>query len=451
MEAAAGRVTPVSGESPAPDASPEDATPDVPQGATVPVTLNQAIWSSLNEHPLISAGLQAIQQSQANYLTSTLLPNPQVFTDIQLLPLTRPFTVTRQGGPPQFDFMVTYPIDWFLFGKRAAEMASARAGVHASRQEFQDLIRQRVLETALAFYDVVEAHALLDVARADVKNLEELEETVARLVRSGDRPETALNAVRIELLTAKQTLHSAEASAAVADATLTSVSGFMSGTTGLRLEPQADLNGAVAQAPLSAEAAFGVATQARPDIQQARWEVAEAVSAVEVQERAAKPTIAPSVGYNRQFQEKAIGFPDANAWSASLNLSLPIFDRNQGNIQSARAALHEKQFLLNDALLELRKETAQAVAELEATGENARLVSEQLPLAESLLNATTRTYESGERSLVEVLEARRNYQQTYRGFITSRADYWRAAYRYYAAIGQQRPAEPPAAAPPATE
>ena len=49
----------------------------------------------------------------------------EALADGQLLPLTRPVTVDRQGGPPRQDVPITYPIDWYLFGKRAANMVVA--------------------------------------------------------------------------------------------------------------------------------------------------------------------------------------------------------------------------------------------------------------------------------------------------------------------------------------
>src|SRR5581483_225483 len=84
------------------------------------LTLNQAVYASLNGHPTIAAGLEAIRQAEGDFITSTLAPNPTFFTDIQMLPFKGAFKPTRQGGPPQQDAFVTYPIDWFLFGKRAA-------------------------------------------------------------------------------------------------------------------------------------------------------------------------------------------------------------------------------------------------------------------------------------------------------------------------------------------
>ena len=128
------------------------------------LTLDQAINLCLINDPKIRVGLEGINQAHADALTASLRPNPEMSVGGTLLPLSRPITPQQPGGPSEFDLEMGYPIDWFLFGKRAAAMASASMGVCVSEADYADLIRQRVTEAALAFYDVLEAQALLDVA-----------------------------------------------------------------------------------------------------------------------------------------------------------------------------------------------------------------------------------------------------------------------------------------------
>ena len=174
------------------------------------MTLDQAINTTLLADPKIRAGLEAINQANANLLTSSLLPNPSYEGDIQLLPLTRPFTVTQQGGPPQMDHQISFPIDWFLFGKRAAAMASAAVGVRVSEADFADLVRIRVTETALAYYDLLEARALVALARQDLENLRRVEAATKKGVEAGGRSPVDLNRIRLDVLRSEQMLRDTE-------------------------------------------------------------------------------------------------------------------------------------------------------------------------------------------------------------------------------------------------
>jgi cobalt-zinc-cadmium efflux system outer membrane protein len=169
-----------------------------------------------------------------------------------------------------------------------------------------------------------------------------------------------------------------------------------------------------------------------------RWRVQEAAAKVSVEELAAKPTLAPALGYTRQYQN-SIGFPDANSWSASLTMSVPIFDKNQGNIQKACATQRQLQWQYQSLRLSVRAQVEQAAAELDAAFENASTVAEeQLKLAADVQESIGKAYQAGERSLIDVLDAQRNYRETNRLFVTTRAAYWRALYAYYAAIGGQQ-------------
>jgi cobalt-zinc-cadmium efflux system outer membrane protein len=402
------------------------------------LTLDQAINATLIADPKIRAGLEAINQASADALTVALLPNPTLLADIQLLPLTRPFTVTRQGGPPQTDYQLSMPIDWFLFGKRAAQMASARLGMRQSEADYADLVRQRVRDTAVAFYDVLEARALLELARKDRQNLTQLEARIRRAVDKdvGGRAPLDLERVSLDVLRSQQTEREAASALVGAKARLRALLGRSDA------DPDFDVSGrldaALTVEPPSAEEAFLLAVQNRPDIQSLRWQVAKAEADINVETRKAYPQVTPAVGYTRQFQQKAIGFPDADSYLLSLTTSLPFFDRNQGNRAKARSVLTQNTFNLQTGVVDLRAEIEQAVQELRTAYRNAGAVAEQqLKLAQRVLDRINQAANFGGRPINEILDAQRAFRETYRLYITNRANYWRALYRLNAAVGRQ--------------
>ena len=191
----------------------------------VGLTLDQVINTCLIADPKIRAGLEAINQANADALSASLKPNPTMGVSQTLMPLTRPFIVTRQGGPPQFDVGVAYPIDWYLFGKRAAAMVSSCLGVKVSEAEYADLVRQRVQEAATAYYDVLEARALRDLARQDVENLRRVAEVSRIAVENGGRPQVELSRIRLDLLRSEQSLRESDAALVGAKARLRALLG----------------------------------------------------------------------------------------------------------------------------------------------------------------------------------------------------------------------------------
>jgi cobalt-zinc-cadmium efflux system outer membrane protein len=120
----------------------------------------------------------------------------------------------------------------------------------------------------------------------------------------------------------------------------------------------------------------------------------------------------------------------------SLEIDLPLFDRNQGNRARARSAAIQADHEVVAALSELRAELEQAAEALEAARQNATDTSRtSLELAAQVRDAFRRAYEAGGRPLMELLDAERTYRETYQAYITSRAAYWKALSRYEAALG----------------
>ncbi|MCL6546817.1 MAG: TolC family protein [Bryobacteraceae bacterium] len=401
------------------------------------LTLDQVINACLLADPKLRAGFEAINQANADALSALLKPNPTLFADIQLLPLTRPFTVERQGGPPQQDVQLGYPIDWFLFGKRAAAMVSAGLGVRVSEAEYADLIRQRVTEAALGFYDVLEAKELLELARQDVRNFERVEANIRKAVEAGGRPRVELSRVRLDLLRSQQSLREAEAAVVAAKARLQA---FLGRTDP---DPSFDVAGSLAApltaVPLLVEEAFALALQNRPDLQALRWKASQAKVNIELERRKAFPEVTTTFGYSRQYQRRAIGFPDADSWSAAIEMTVPFSDRNQGNRAKASSVFIQSQREVQASEVALRAEIVTVHKELLTAYENAQSIGEeQLQLATEVRDSITKAYEEAQgRSLLDVLDAQRNYRETYRLYITSRAAYWRALYRFHSAVGQQ--------------
>jgi cobalt-zinc-cadmium efflux system outer membrane protein len=397
-------------------------------------TFDQAISATLMADPKIRAGFELINQAKADLKTSSLFPNPTHFVQGFFLPL-RPLTPDRPGGPTEFDTNIGYPIDWFLFGKRTAAMASASLGVRQSESDYADLIRQRVATTAGAFYDVVEAKALLELARKDVKNLSELATRTEKSLKEGGKPMVDLHRVRLDLLKSEQAVRESEAAVTVAKGKLRSLFG--------RTDPdpdfdvQGDLDAPLTAEPLEREKAYALAQENRPDIQSLRLQVSKAQADIIVERRKAFPQITPTVGYTRQFQTP-LGVPDADTWSVNVTTTLPLFDRNQGNRMKSMSIASQNAFNLETALVDLRSEITQVHSDFVTAYRNTQAIGEeQLKSAQAVLDSIIKGKEFGGLRVVDVLDAERAYRETHRAYINSRANYWRAVYRFSAALGKQ--------------
>ena len=400
------------------------------------LSFDEVINAVLISDPRLMAGFQGINQANADALTASLVPNPTVMADILMLPLARPFSPDRTGGPPQQDVMVSYPIDWYVFGKRAAQMASASAMVKVSEAEFANLVRIRITEGALAYYDVMEAKALLDLANQNLAILAKVEVALTKAVEAGGRPKVEINRIRLDILQNRQTVRDVETALVAAKARFRALIGRSD--RDLDFDIAGTLDALLTTNTPGAAEAFDLAVDNRPDVKAIKARMIQTEANVIVEDRKKYPELIPMLGWTRQYQVAAMGQPDAGSWNASLTTQLPFFNRNQGNRAKASSYAVQAKIDYEATLVALRAEIETTAQELKAARNNAEAVAgEQLRLANEVLQSITDAYEAGTRTLVEMLDAQRNFRDTNKSYISMRAGYWRALYRYYSATGKQ--------------
>jgi len=413
------------------------ATPEQIFASTVSPTawtLDQVISAMLTSDPRLRIGQEDIRQAQAEFVTSSLLPNPELTVEGGTLPFRR---VGRgeYEGTPEMNFHVEFPIDWFLFAKRQAEMNSARWEVRQAQAEYADLIRERITETATLFYDILEAKALVEVAQQDVDLMAELEERVRSGVAAGGVPAVEWKRINLELMQCRQELLEAETALDIFKAQLRAQFGRADYDPNFEITGNLDAPAFLNAMPL--EEAFAMARQNRPDIRALRMGVGRARADVHLESRNARPEVTAFAGVGREYA--SFEDPDANHynnWGIGLTVSIPLFDRNQGNRIAARSALTQSNREYQLGIVELRAEIIEADRELRTAHQRANIfAAEEVRLAREVRNIMIEGWRAGGTPLIDVLDAERSYRETVRQFITSRADYWRALYIYNSVVG----------------
>jgi cobalt-zinc-cadmium efflux system outer membrane protein len=441
--AAAGKPLPEAGPLPAvaKPVAPEEIEPgpaDAKPQFLPAMTLQQAFAETLRADPKLRSAMEGIQQAQGDLLTSSLLPNPTLAINGVYLPV-RTFTQAAPGGPPELDVIASWPIDWFLFGKRAAAVANARLGVQVSNADYCDQVRQRLANTAAAFFDVLQAQAMLEESREALASLKRTEDITRQGVKLGGLGSIDFDRIRLSVLDAERDVRTREATLATNKAQLRAAIGR--GLSAPGFEVSGSLGVATPAAPPAVAEAVELAEQNRPDIISLRTKVAQARSSIRVEKTKAFPSVTPSLGTIRQYESiggTPPGTPDASSYTATLSVSVPLFDRNQGNIRKAESAMSQACFDLEAQLVAAHAEIAQAVAEFQAARNDVAAIGpEQLRSARSVLERTQAAYRAGGKTLLEVLDAERAYCETHCTYITAQSQYWHSLYKLNAAMGKE--------------
>ena len=397
-------------------------------------TFDQVITAVLTSDPRLRIGREEIRQARAEHLTSSLLPNPTFTAEGGALPFRRnQITEDRPGGPSELNLQVEFPIDWFLFAKRKAGMNSANWEIQQSQAEYADLIRERITQAATLFYDVLEAKALLAVAQQDVEILTQLEKIAKEGVEAGGIPAVEWRRISLDLLQSRQELLEADRTLYILKTQLRSL--FGSTDHDPAFDVTGDLNAPITIDPMPLEAAYTMAQQNRPDIRALRMQMGKSQANVRLEKRNAFPEVTPHFGYTRQYQ-KSQGADDYNGWGVGVSMTVPLFNRNQGNRAKTQSALAQSSHQYQAGIVDLRAEILEADRNLRTAHQLAHtFATEEVHLAREVRDIMIESFQAGGRPLIDVLDTERSYRETVRLFVTSRADYWRALYIYKSVIG----------------
>jgi cobalt-zinc-cadmium efflux system outer membrane protein len=421
---------------------PSEELPAPPPGAPAPkavprkpsLTLDEAIEEALSQAPDVLAGLETVIQSRADLRTAGQYPNPGLSAGTTLQPLGTTYSSTNPGGPPQYNVDLTIPLDPLVFGKMSAAKESARRAVDVAGADLADLKRSRAGDVASAFFDVLQAKALLALVREDLENLKRVETLTRRRVDLGGAPALDLDRARLAVATSQQDVRTAETVELSARAILRSLLGRTAA------EPDFDVIGSLdittPSAPPELESLVDAADKHRPDIISLRRQVERWLAEAKSQSRQGLPQLSIMGGYIYQVQD-SLGFKNLNEWEASVGISLPLFDRNQGNIAKAESQARQAAFTLDARRAAVRAELAQNLSAFGAA-RSAVVVDDrtQLEAAKSVRDRMEAAYQAGGRTVLELLDAERAYRDAQRLHVGVQSVYWHALYRINTAAGR---------------
>lgn len=399
------------------------------------ITLPLAIQMCVTQNFRLRAGSEKVRQAEADLITASLIPNASLFADYQLIPLQR-VAINNQLGPPQADGILSIPIDWLLFGKRVAAMQAARLGIAVTSADYADLHRLQVGQTVDTFYLILTNEKYLKLAEENLEELEALEKLTVEMAKNKKAGSVELDRIKLAVLEALFEKHERERAFEVSKARLRPLIGL---DTDMEFEVDGALTipKAVVPPPKLAEA-VALAESHRPDLISDRADIERARATIELECRRAKPAVAVSPGWSYQNQHYVDGFRNGSMFDIGLQVSLPITDRNQGNIAKARAREHELRhaYLANrsDAFAEVETAVLNYEDAVEHLGFN---TPETLKAAYDLRKNLEDGYRAGDRKLPEMLLAHQAYRERIAHVVEFASDYYRTLNALNMAVGLQ--------------
>jgi cobalt-zinc-cadmium efflux system outer membrane protein len=395
------------------------------------LTLDAAIERLVEANLTLRAMYHEIPKAQADILTAGLRANPLLFFDAQRVPYGGGGGAARgrlsEPIGTEYDLNINHPLD--LNHKRRARSEVAHRAKRVLEAQYQDAVRVEIDNLYTAFANALGERETVRYAQASVEGLREVLKTTRaqlenKVITEADylRVKGQLDAAEIGLMDAEELYRDAKRSVGVLLNIPTAQAEDMElrGTIRDRAAP-----------PPPIDELIRIALSDRPDVAAFRLGILRAEADV----RLARAN---------RFQDVYLLYQPytfeggVTSWAIGATVPLPVYNRNQGNVQ--RATINVSQVKTELAALEqriigeVRKSEREYVITRAAVD---RIERDLLPDSLRVRDTTFRQFTLGEVDAVAYLNAQRAYQDVVRQYRDTLVRHRRSMLRLNTVVGQR--------------
>ena len=397
-----------------------------------PVLFGQQVltWSQTKDqfranNPTLLAGRVTIEESRAEEITANLRPNPDINLGWDQL--------TPFNGNPYRPIAQSY-LFWSINylhereHKRELRLASAQKGTAISMSAQSDLERTLIFNLRDAFVRVMQAKAVRGVAQ---ENLDYYDKEIAisrDRLNAGDISQVDFERVKLQRAQFASDLETAEVNLRTAKIDLLTLLRDPVPVDQFDVSEPFDFEETVT----TLDALRTLAMNNRPDLQEAERSLEKA--RIDHQLAIANGSTDPTFSVDASHQP-----PPLNTYvGVSVSLPLRIFDRNQGDKLQTLLDIGRNEKLRDAARLTALHDVDAAYATLESALKLLRpYKAEYLEEAKNVRSGVSFAYLHGGASLLDFLDAQKEYRDTELSYLNLVGAYLSAANQLNFAVGRE--------------
>jgi outer membrane protein, heavy metal efflux system len=373
-------------------------------------------------NPTLRASRLTVDEAKANELTANLRPNPQLSVVLDQFPVFNPSMLGPNSA--QWTPTVTQLIE--RQGKRQLRLQSAQLATSAAQKDTQDLERTLLFNLRDAFIRLLAAKSFLDLAKDNLAYYDKVIEVNTERFKAGDVAKIDLQRVELQRSQFEGDYQNALVSLRQAKLDLLNL---MSDKTPVdKFDVVGDF--AFRDTVPKLDEVRRAALSSRPDIESARTVVSKAEADHKL--AWANGSTDPTVGLEYQRTQAV------NTLGINVQIPLRIFDRNQGEKQRTQIEIDRTGRLL---------EALQSTALRDVDSAHATVLSvlsllrpyrdRYIPEATGVRDTISFSYAHGGASLLEFLDAQREYRDTQLTYRNLTASYLNAANQLNLSVGTE--------------
>lgn len=405
------------------------AADQVTLAADATTTADALVRRALTSNRELAAARLEVTRARARVRQSALLPNPVLEVE------QTGGALGKSPGEVEYRAAISVPIEYG--GKRGRRIDIAEIGLRLVEAVVADRERLLAAEVRRLYVEAIAASRELTFTEELTSIDAEIDAVLQIRVREGDAPPLEASLLRVEIDRLRSRRAMLEGRRRAAELQLATVAGLPADER-IALD---DDYGENIPAP-TVEAAVPLALGRRPDLRAADLEIVAAEAGRRLAYAEALPAISIFAGYAKGrggFDDTPIGplTDQDQLYNAGVEISLPIFNRNQGTKTEAAASIEQARHLRALIDLQIRAEVESAVARHQAA-ETAIEVFRHGVIERSVKNVRTMraAYEAGAFTISEFLAERRRLVDAQRELVEALTEHAIALIDLQAAVAE---------------
>lgn len=406
----------------------DDDDPGPPNG----LTLDAAIDRVVRGNPELRGKFLEIPQAQADIVTAGLRENPLLFYSSDGVPYGD--YSKQRPGEINHGISLVVPVDYT--GKREARIHLAERERSVLEAQYRDAVRLTIDDLHTVYVDAL---AQRQAVRSAARGLELLERLLAQAQAKPDRREAdeiTIDDLTIERELAEMSLGDERDRYGKAVQRLAALLGYSP-----READALSLHGSLREIGPPAppfETLIAIALQTRPDLIAQRLGVERALAEAKL-ERAERFADAYLLYTPFQYRDNSkVGLASSAAWGAGLFVSVPLFNRNQGNLRRASLNVAQTQGEVAALRNQVIEEVRQALRDFENTYHDAhRLETVVIPAVRRKRDRAWRALNAGRIDVDSFLSLQRDSSTIVRYRRDTLARHRRNALRINTVVGRR--------------
>lgn len=374
-------------------------SPDRAVSVTIPLSLDMACRTALVNNENIQIAKETVSQAENDVGVANSYLYPQInaigshVRQKELSPLVTPVD--------EYDlYQLTVDQHVYQMGKVWTGRRMAKIYMEGTQLSYERTVREILFQVCAAYYNVLLGRQSIEIAQSALSRANKQLERAQALFEVGSTTATTVLRAEVQVAQALEQLERANNQYLVAREMLALEMGIEAFSEDVvepapGVFPEQSLDGLIARA-----------LESRKDLQVAQLDMRNA----EEQVRWKRADFFPNISLHGEFQrtsDEALFYDDEDNWSASLNLSCPLFTggRNRAELNSAKSALRQARAAVDRFEKSVRAEVRSVYLDLQTQRKVLQQNRLQVASAEKNYEQVTAQFEEGMATSVDQVDA----------------------------------------------